>query len=249
VESLITKKTKAVLATHIYGNVGDIEKLEEICKENKIRLIFDAAHAFAVKYKNKSILEYGDISVLSFHATKVYHTVEGGAIYCKDKLLDDKMRLKRNFGYDNFKVTEIGINSKISEYHSAMGLIVLDEIEKIINNRKQIFEFYNLKLKNCISDKKINNINLNPNIKWNYSYYPILLKNYDTVESVLRSLQKENIFCRRYFYPSLSKLVYTNDNSTPLSDDIASKIMCLPMYYNLELENVEKICKIVESFC
>lgn len=249
IEPLITKKTKAIMATHIYGNTGDLDKLQSICDHYKIRLIFDAAHAFAVKYKNKSILNYGDISVLSFHATKVYHTVEGGAIFCKDKQLDEKMRVKRNFGFDNYKITEIGINSKISEYHAAMGLVVLDEMESILQNRKSIFEHYNKNLKYVIADKKITNINLNQNIDWNYSYYPIILHDESIVEKTIDTLQKDNIFCRRYFHPSLSKLYYANGGNTPVANDISERVICLPMYYNLEYENIDKICKIVESCC
>lgn len=249
IESLITKKTKAVMATHIYGNAGNLDALESICKQNNIRLIFDAAHAFSVKYKNKSILNYGDMSILSFHATKVYHTVEGGAIYCKDKNFDEKMRLKRNFGFDNYKITEIGINSKISEYHAAMGLVVLDEMQRILQNRKGIFEYYNKILKDLVANQKISTINLNPDIDWNYSYYPVLMRDESVVEKTINVLQKNDILCRRYFYPSLSKLYYTNSEYTPVANDVSKRVICLPMYYNLEYQNIDKICKIVESCC
>jgi dTDP-4-amino-4,6-dideoxygalactose transaminase len=242
IEEKITNKTKAVLATHIYGNTGDIECLEKICKKNNLILIFDAAHAFGVKYKNKSILEYGDVSVLSFHATKTYHTIEGGAIYAKDKKTLDSLRLKTNFGFKNYQINEIGINSKMSEFNAAMGLCCLEEINKIFQERKDICEAYDFLLKN----NKTKKIKINKDIEWNYSYYPILFNSEQDLLNTIDSMNKNQIFPRRYFYPSLNSLHFVEKINMNISDNISKRILCLPLYCGLQLEEIEKIAKIID---
>lgn len=243
VEKLITKKTKAVLATHVFGNTGDIELLSDICKRNNIKLIFDAAHAFGVKYKGKSILEYGDISILSLHATKLYHTIEGGAIYSNDSNTMSDMRVKKNFGYQNYQILDIGINSKMSEFNAAMGMCVLEDIDTILSDRKESCELYN----SLITNDKVRKLNINENLEWNYSYYPII---FDTEENLLKSIEKlnmSNIYPRRYFYPSLNTLSYLKAKKMKNSEDISSRIMCLPLFYGLDKGIVETIAKIINS--
>lgn len=237
IEEKITSKTKAILATHIYGNTGDLEKLEELCKTKNIKLIFDAAHAFGVKYNGKPILEYGDYSVLSFHATKVYHTIEGGAIYAKNKEDLERMKLKTNFGFKNFQINEIGINSKMSEFNAAMGLCCLEKIESIIEARKKICLFYD----SIIRFKNIKRIKINEKLGWNYSYYPVIFDSESKVLNVIKSMNEKNIFPRRYFYPSLNLIKFTNNCEMPVSEDISKRILCLPLYYGLNEHEVEKI--------
>jgi dTDP-4-amino-4,6-dideoxygalactose transaminase len=244
IEKKRTRKTKAVLVTHIYGNTGNLEFLSTYCKDNNLRLICDAAHAFGVKYKNESILKYGDINVLSFHATKTFHTVEGGAIYCKEDKMDNLMRLKKNFGYDNYEIKEIGINSKISEFHAGMRLVVLKHMPKIIENRKQIFEAYNLHLNNILN-LKIKPIQLNNDCNWNYAYYPILFEKEEILLKVKDFLATKEIYARRYFHPCLSNICYTNSNNTPIAQSVSERILCLPMYYGLDLNQVELISKLI----
>ncbi len=241
VERKITKKTKAVLATHVYGNTGDLEKLEELCRSYKIKLIFDAAHAFGVKYKNKSILEYGDVSVLSFHATKIYHSIEGGAIYCKNQNDIHNYKLKSNFGFENFKIKDVGINSKMSEFNAAMGLCCLEEVDLIIKQRKISFDIYSEILKS--KDVKI--ININKNVEWNYSYLPVLFKTENDLLDVMKRMENEYIFPRRYFYPALNTVNYVEKSEIPIAEEIASKILCLPLYYGLLEEEIIKITDLI----
>ena len=244
IESKITSRTKAVIATHVYGNAGNLEKLQEICSKHNIKLIFDAAHAFGVKYKGKSILDYGDASVLSFHATKIYHSIEGGAIYSnKDEELS-KYKLKSNFGIFNFEIKDVGINSKMSEFNAAMGLCCLEEIDDIINQRKKIFETYCelLKMKN------ITIININKDIEWNYSYMPILFKTEKILLESVDRMKKDNILPRRYFYPALNEVCYVQrnetpvaSNETPVASDVTRRVLCLPLYYGLIEDDILKI--------
>lgn len=241
IEEKITNKTKAVLATHIYGNSGDLEFLEELCKNKDIKLIFDAAHAFGVKYDGKSILKYGDYSVLSFHSTKVYHTIEGGAIYAKNKDDLEKMKLKTNFGFKNFQINEIGINSKMSEFNAAMGLCCLENIDSIIENRKKICLFYD----SIINFQNIKKIKINEKLSWNYSYYPIILENEAKVLDVMQKMNAKDIIPRRYFYPSLNLIKFTNDCTMPVSEDISKRILCLPLYYGLSESEIEKIASCI----
>ena len=247
IEKLINKKTKAILATHIYGNTGDIESLETICKENKLKLIFDAAHAFDVKYKKRSILDFGDMSVLSFHATKVFNTVEGGAIKYNNLLDYKKGVSQKNFGFNNYKIENIGINSKMSEFHAAMGLCILPEINKIILNRKKIYELYLENLQPIINDK-IETINLNKDIEWNYSYFPITLTKPNTTNKLMSFLQTQGFNTRRYFYPALNTLGFLKSQKMECAENISENILCLPLYYGLPSNEVKKISNLIIEF-
>lgn len=243
IEASITDKTSAILATHVYGNPCDVERIEKIAKKHNLKVIYDAAHAFGVTVKGKSIFEYGDISTCSLHATKLYHSIEGGLIICKDPKLTKKLAFIRNFGISGFdSFSELGLNGKNSEFHAAMGLVNLDYIEAISAKRKEIAERYDLKLNNLKATKP----------KWhqdshnNYSYYPIL---FDTEELLLKcmdELSKHEIGTRRYFYPSLaSALPYLDKQEMPVTDDISKRVLCLPLYYDLTLEEVDFISRIM----
>lgn len=248
IENLITKKTKAILATHVFGNTGNIEKLEKLCKRNNLKLIFDAAHSFGVKYKKKSILEYGDLSVVSFHATKLYHTIEGGAIYAKNHEIIKKLKIVKNFGYENHEIKELGINSKLSEFNCAMGLCNLVHIKQIIDYRKKICKLYDNELSVLFDNKKIKKPTLNKNIDWNYSYYPIIFNKESCLIKVMEIMKSHNIFPRRYFYPSLNTVKFLKSKKMKISEDISTKILCLPLYNDITKNSVKTISKILLNY-
>jgi len=230
IEAAITPYTTAILATHVFGNPCDIEAIEAIAKRHRLKVIYDAAHCFGVTYNGKSIFSYGDISITSFHATKLFHTIEGGGIFTKSEQLLNKINVMRNFGYsgtDTF--SEIGTNAKNSEVHAAMGLCNLKHIDEILASRKELYNFYREGLAACDLQFQV----IQPKADFNYSYFPVI---FDSEEAMLHcklQLEKSEIYCRRYFYPSLSALPYINKIDMPICDSIAKRIMCLPMYHTL----------------
>ncbi|PCJ25998.1 MAG: aminotransferase DegT [Flavobacteriales bacterium] len=244
IESAVTPNTTAILATHVYGNPCNVEVIEKIAKKHKLKVIYDAAHCFNVKYKDQSIFDFGDISTCSFHATKLFHCGEGGAIFCKDKALFNELYYKHNFGHDgpvNFH--GLGINAKMSELQAAMGLTVLPHLDDILNKRKKVVEYYN---KN-IDFNKIKKLKIRNHTKWNYSYYPIIFNNEEELINVQKQLNDHNIIPRRYFYPSLNTLPYVNQVSMIEADKIAKSILCLPIYHDLEEKNLAIITKIISQ--
>ena len=193
-----TDDISAILPTHVYGNACDIQALDAFAKENNCKLIYDGAHTFNVKYKDKAIQQFGDATTLSFHATKVFHTVEGGAIITQSKELYEKLQIMKRHGHQKDDYHYIGTNAKMSELHAAMGICNLNYINKIINIRKQITQNYDLALKRL----PIHRPKLNPNItQYNYAYYPALFNSEEDCLRIFNALQEENIFPRRYFYP------------------------------------------------
>ena len=243
IESLITPKTKAILAVHCFGFPCDINKIESIAKKHNLKVIYDGAHAFGCEYLGKSLLSYGDISTCSFHATKLFHTIEGGAIIVNDDEINKKVDLIKRFGHiydDHFM---LGINAKASEFQSAMGLCNLDDINEIILNRKKSYEIYLNEIRNDFFIPKINK-----DLKYNYGYFPILFKNESQLKNLILELNKNDIFPRRYFYPSLNNLPYLKEKqSCSISEDISSRILCLPLYFNLNPQNITEICKIINK--
>ncbi len=244
VRALVTPETEAILATHCFGVPCDIEALEEIAKSNGLKLVFDAAHCFDSTYKGKSVFGYGDISTCSFHATKLFHTVEGGAVFSQDTDLIEKMGFMRNFGHngpENFN--EVGINGKISEFHAAMGMINLKYIEVVKKKREEQFDLY-CRLLNA-SYLKVLKSEVPAIWCSNKSYFPVLLRSSEKMAEVKNALERSNIFPRRYFYPSLSSLPYTGGWDTPVSDDISSRILCLPLYHGLLKDDISEIASII----
>lgn len=243
IEAAITENTSAILATHVYGNPCEIDKIEEIAKKHNLKIIYDAAHAFAVQYKGKSVFEYGDISICSLHATKLYHSTEGGLIITKDPSLLKKAALMRNFGISDFnKFAELGINGKNSEFHAAMGLVNLKYVDDIIAKRRELSLQYNLGLKNVKGYFPTWNTNSDPN----FAYYPIVLQTEQLLLNVMEELGKNQIFTRRYFYPSLaSALPYLEPKDLPITDDISKRVLCLPLYYDLTIEEVNLITRLI----
>lgn len=240
IENSIQQDTTAIVATHIFGNPCDVETIGKIAKKNHLKIIYDAAHCFGVKYKEKSILNWGDASILSFHATKLFHTIEGGAIITNDDALAKKIRLMINFGISGEEeIIELGINAKMNEFQAAMGLCVLDEIENIHLQRKKIWEYYASSLKGRYVFQKRNEFTTN-----NYAYFPILFENEYLMNTARRELNNTRIFPRRYFYPTLDTLPYLSPSPPqPNARNITKRILCLPIYPGLPYNAVDKICK------
>ncbi len=241
IEAAITDRTKAIMPVHVFGNPCDVEKIEAIAKKHNLKVIYDAAHAFGVKYKGKSLLSYGDISICSFHSTKIFHTIEGGCIISKERVTSDKVELIKRFGHNFDEHIMIGINAKASEFHAAMGLCNLKYVKENITKRKSIFAIYNSYLSNYVRKPVVN-----PDCDYNYSYYPILFKSEENLVQSIKKLKQESIFPRRYFFPSLNTLHYIkNKTSCPISEDVVRRILCLPLYPELDEAIVKKICGII----
>ena len=231
IEKLITPNTSAILPVHVFGNACEVEKIERIANEHDLKVIYDAAHAFDVKYKDQSVLNYGDISTLSFHATKLFHTIEGGALIINDDELVQKARYLINFGIKNQEeIPHLGTNAKMNEFEAAMGLCVLDDIEEIKNSRKEVYETYKKELDGIVQFQE-----QNENSTQNYSYFPVVFKSEEQLLKVQKALNEREIFPRRYFYPSLDTLNYIEPKQEcEISRDISKRILCLPIYAELE---------------
>ncbi len=244
IEKKITEKSSAIVATHIFGNACDIDKITEIAKKHNLKVIFDAAHAFDVYYDGKSILNYGDVSILSFHATKLFHTIEGGAIITNDDKLAEKIRKLINFGIENEEsIPALGINAKMNEMEAAMGLCILDDIEKIIYKRKLLYTNYKNKLKGFVKLQK-----QNPRASFNYGYFPVIFEDENQLKRVQKALNEKNIFPRRYFYPSLDSLSYIQPKQYCIvSRNIANRILCLPLHTYLTFKEQELIIQIIKE--
>lgn len=238
IEEAITEKTTAILATHVYGIPCDVERIEEIAKKYNLKVIYDAAHAFGVRYKGKSILNYGDLSILSFHATKLFHTVEGGGIINNNgDDIDSKIKLLRSFGFQKDTYEYAGINAKNSEFHAAMGLCNIKYVNDIIIEREKITEIYDNALKKIVKRPVIPN-----NITYNYAYYPIIFQTEKQLLQVKSELYQNGIESRRYFYPSLNNLPYLKANyPCQVSESISKRILCLPLYNGLVFQDIELI--------
>ncbi|MEO7534691.1 MAG: DegT/DnrJ/EryC1/StrS family aminotransferase [Ferruginibacter sp.] len=242
IEERITLNTSAILATHVYGNPCDIDRISAIAKKYNLKVIYDAAHCFGATYKGKSIFTFGDISTTSFHATKLFHTIEGGAVFTKDPDLLKKMAFMRNFGFNGPEdFAELGINGKNSEFHAAMGLANLKYIDEILKQRKLACKHYDSRLTNLKHTK----IAVNEEAEFNYAYYPVILEDEKMVLKCIDELNAHKIFPRRYFYPSLSKLKYVTDAFTPVCDNIAKRVICLPLYFDLDKSDIDMICRIM----
>ena len=244
IEKLITLNTSAILSVHVFGNACNVEEINKIASKYNLRVIYDAAHAFDVKYKEQSILNYGDISTLSFHATKLFHTIEGGALIINDDELVQKARYLINFGIKNQEeIPHLGTNAKMNEFEAAMGLCVLDDMEKIKNKRKSLIENYKKELKGLVQFQEQND-----NATENYSYFPILFKSEKELLKIQKALNSEQIFPRRYFYPSLDTLEYIEPKQEcKISRDISKRILCLPIYAELEKDSQDKIIDIIRK--
>lgn len=243
IEAAITDKTTAILATHVYGNPCEVKKIEKIAKKYSLKVIYDAAHAFGVQINGKSIFEYGDISTCSLHATKLFHSVEGGLVITKDAELLKKMASIRNFGIagpDSFD--ELGLNGKNSEFHAAMGLANLNYIDEILKKRKTLSDRYDDRLHSLKARRPV----WSENSENNHSYYPIVFESEELLLKCKNNLQANEIGTRRYFYPSLSTaLPYLEHQNFEITDDVSKRVLCLPLFYDLSLEEVDMICRLL----
>jgi dTDP-4-amino-4,6-dideoxygalactose transaminase len=243
VEAAITPRTEAILATHVFGNPCDVEALDAIGKKHGLAVIYDAAHAFGVTYKGKSLLSWGDASMVSTHATKLFHTIEGGFICAPNGALARKMEWMRRFGHDGAeRFHGIGTNAKMSEVHAAMGLSVLDEITTIFEQRRRLVELYDAALADidCVRPAMI----LRAATGWNWSYYPVLCESESDVRSLMEQFHTMQIFPRRYFHPALHRIPeLQSDSSTlcPVAERIARTILCLPLAASYQAEHVDRV--------
>ncbi|MDQ0155374.1 DegT/DnrJ/EryC1/StrS family aminotransferase [Robertmurraya andreesenii] len=242
IEAAITEETEAILATHVFGIPCDVEKIEEVATKYGLKIIYDAAHAFGVQYKGRSLLSYGDIAILSFHATKLFHTIEGGAVVnnCGQEL-EQSLKLLRSFGFTGEEHILVGINGKNSEFHAAMGLCNLKYIEEIILKRKRLSKAYDDLLLNRFARPHIPE-----DVIYNYSYYPLIFETEEELLSTQCLLRKNGIESRRYFYPSLNELPYLQErHDCPISEKISKRILCLPLFSDLKLEEVDRIATLI----
>jgi len=244
IEAAITDKTTAILATHVFGNPCQVEAIETIAKKNNLKVIYDAAHAFGVNYKGKSIFDYGDISTCSFHATKLFHTGEGGAMFTNDINLQQQLFYCHNFGHNGpLAFHGMGINGKISELQAAMGLAVFPYMQIIVTERKKVVDFYN----DNLDFSKLRALKIRQETDWNYSYYPIIFESEAILIRVQKALNEKQIFPRRYFYPSLNTIEYTSGTRMPISESIASRVLCLPLYVGLKSSDLEPIIFVINK--
>jgi len=253
IEAVITPETTAILPVHVYGNPCRIKEITEIAGRHDLKVIYDAAHAFGVEINDNSILNFGDLSILSFHATKTFTTFEGGAIICHDKETKAKIDHLKNFGFaGETEVVSIGINSKMSEIQAAMGLAQLNYIDANIGKRRKIYKIYKEKLSNIAG---ITTLSLQENVSYNYGYFPILIdqqKYGRSRDDVYFKLKESDIYCRRYFYPLISnfpaynKLYSAAANNLPVANKIAEQVLCLPIYPELNYSDILRIIDFLE---
>ncbi len=247
IEAAITENTTAILATHVYGYPCDVSQIQEIADRHHLKVIYDAAHAFSVRLHGKSLLNHGDCSTLSFHATKLFHTAEGGAVVCKDAATAKRVFLMSKFGHiGEDEYLDIGINAKISELHAAMGLAVLPKVPEIIAARRECSVWY---------DKMLEGLGLQrpktvAGLEYNYAYYPAIFATHEQMMEVRAALQAQDIFPRRYFYPSLNTLPFLPESlrrPCPVSESLAQRVLALPLYTTLARQDVERITACIKN--
>ncbi|MCS6153481.1 DegT/DnrJ/EryC1/StrS family aminotransferase [Shewanella baltica] len=242
IESLITENTVAIMPVHVFGNPCEVEKIHAIAEKYGLKVIYDAAHAVGTKYKNQSVLLSGDISAISLHGTKLFNTAEGGACISNTAELHEKVKRIRFFGHDDNKnVVEDGLNGKLTEVHAALGLANLKYFDDVLRDREYKYNIYKSNLsKNKVSFQKLNGDGCN------FSYFPIIFENEKILLKIEEMLNNNNIFPRRYFYPSLNLLSdIVEYSSMPISESVSKRILCLPLYYSLSYEDIEFICNLI----
>ena len=249
IEELITDKTSAIIPVHVFGNPCDVERISQIAKKHDLKVIYDAAHAFGVSVNGKSIANYGDMSMLSFHATKVFNTIEGGALIFNDADLTYKFKALKNFGItpDAEEVRYLGVNAKMNEFEAAMGLINLNYVSDAIEKRKILYEKY----LDCLSDLEdkgeIKVIRPKDDVEYNYAYFTVKFISTEKRDYVFENLPEYNVYAKKYFYPPCNEFpAYDFERNTPIAHDISNTILSLPIYPSLDVGDVEKICKIIE---
>lgn len=247
-EDLITDKTSAIVPVHVYGNICDVNEIKRIADKHNLKVIYDAAHTFGITVDGVSVANFGDASMFSFHATKVFNTIEGGAVTCKDEKLSKRLLNMKNFGIvDQESVEYVGGNAKMNEFQAAMGICNLRHIDKEIEKRKVVVERYIERLDNI---QGIKLCKPQKGVKSNYAYFPVVFDGYRlNRDEVFEKLKEENIFARKYFYPLTSEFECYKGRfdiqETPVAKYISERVLCLPLYADLSLEDVDKICNII----
>ena len=255
IESLITDKTTAILPVHVYGHMCNVEKIEKIAEKHNLKVIYDAAHTFGVKYKNKSLVDYGDVSILSFHATKLFNTIEGGALIYKNDNYKKTFNCLKNFGIEGVETIDyVGGNAKMNEFQAAMGLTNLSHIDELISKRKKLTQIYRDELKSVSGIKYFVPEKFYNNFVYNYSYFPILIDEskfgFDR-NHLYDYLLSQGIFARKYFYPIITEIgcyksEYINTN-VEIAKKMSKQILCLPLYNGLKLTDIKRICDLIKG--
>lgn len=251
-ESLITDRTCAIMPVHVYGNICNVEEIERIAKKYELKVIYDAAHSFGETYKGRGIGSYGDASCFSFHATKVFNTIEGGAVAFKDKRIGDNVYELKNFGiHGPEEVSAVGANAKMNEFCAAMGLCNLKHVDEEISKRKAVVERYRSHLEG-VTGLQLNAVQ--SDVKSNYAYFPVIFEEREfgaSREEVFEKLAEENIFARKYFYPLTNTFSAFHGKydvtKTPIALHISKRVLTLPLYADLSLEDVDRICEVILS--
>lgn len=243
IEEKITDKTSAILPVHVFSNPCDVEAIQKIADKHNLKVIYDAAHAMCVDYQGKSILEYGDITATSFHATKIFQSGEGGACITNDQILYERLRRLRFFGHDENKdIVDEGINGKMTEVHASLGLASLKWLKDVLQDRRDKYELY----MNLLGKASVVEFQKFHADSYNYSYMPVLFEDEGKMLAVAARLNKHNIYPRRYFYPALNTVKFLSvAERFPVAENLASRILCLPLYYTLEIEEIEDICRLI----
>lgn len=244
IEEAITSNTKAIVPVHVFGNACGVEAIEEIAKKHGLKVIYDAAHAFGVNYKGESLLRHGDAATLSFHATKLFHTIEGGAIVFKRKEDLETAKKMMSFGITGpDAIEELGINAKMNEFQAAMGLCVLDEIQENLKARATVWHLYERELSQSLQ------LQVKPEEQdYNYAYFPVVFESEERAVKIAENLKENGVLARRYFYPSLDALEYLGAREPePISKDIASRILCLPVYNKLSEVEQHNIINMIKG--
>lgn len=243
IEAAITPKTKAIMPVHIFGWACNIEKIEEIAKKHNLKVIYDAAHAFGAEYNGKPIVNYGDVSVVSFQESKLFHTAEGGALFSENKELMEQFDLIKQCGHIDDRFIRDGINARLSELHAAMGLANMKHIDKIIKKRKELCDAYDNYLDGCVGRPY-----KQPNVNHKYPYYIIILKSVEAKDKVQQALCDEQIYAWHCYYPTLNTLPYLKTHQAcPVAEDVCARVLQLPLYTDLNTIDIKRICEIIKN--
>lgn len=244
IEASITERTTAILSTHVYGLPCDVDRIAGIAARHGLKVVYDAAHAFGVSYRGQPLASFGDVSALSFHATKVFHTVEGGAVATHDGDLAARVAYMRNHGHEGEEAfSEIGINAKCSELHAAMGLCLLPRFGEIVADRRERVELY----RTLLAPLGIVTWDVPDGVSWNYGYFPVVFASEQALLEVREALQSQGVLPRRYFYPPLTSLPYVDYTPTPIAASISERVLCLPLHETLPLDEVGRVAGIVRD--
>ncbi|MDR1015503.1 MAG: DegT/DnrJ/EryC1/StrS family aminotransferase [Coriobacteriales bacterium] len=243
-ERLITSRTRAILPVHVFGIPCAVDEIAAIAQDKQLPVIYDASHAFGVRYRGRSLLSYGDLSTCSFHATKLFHTAEGGCVATDDSTVFERIELVRRFGHNDDDHSRLGINAKLSELHAALGLVNLRHLPKLVEARRQLSDRYDARLAASLRAGLLQRPLIPAETTYNYAYYPILTASEGQARGILDTLARQDIFPRRYFYPSLNRLPYVlTSDACPVSDDVSRRILCLPLSHALTESEQDMICE------